>query len=246
MAKVMILAAGKGTRMGELTRNTPKPLLTLAGKPIIEYHLHALVNAGYREIVINHAYLGERIVAALGDGRRFGCDIVYSPEAEPLETGGGILNALSHLGDAPFLLLNGDVWSDWTPPPPNHHMFDDIVTDNALAHVWLVDNPPHHTEGDFLLHNGHAYHERPQIHTQSQPASGEAWPRLTFSGFSVIHPALFAHRVHGAFPLAPLLRDAMEAERVRAERLNAHWVDVGTPERLQQAQALIEAQRSRA
>lgn len=246
MTKAMILAAGKGTRMGELTRNTPKPLLTLAGKPIIEYHLHALVSAGYREIVINHAYLGERIVAALGDGRRFGCDIVYSPETEPLETGGGIFNALTHLGDAPFLLINGDVWSDWTPPSPNHRVFDDIVTENALAHVWLVDNPPHHPEGDFLLHNGLAYNERVQSHSQDQQASCEVWPRLTFSGFSVIHPALFAHSVHGTFPLAPLLRDAMRTMRVRAEYLNANWVDVGTPERLQHAQTLIEAQRSRA
>lgn len=170
--KAMILAAGKGERMRPLTLHTPKPLIPVAGQPLIEYHLHALAAAGVTEVVINHAWLGQQIEDHLGDGSRFGVSIRYSPEGEPLETGGGIFKALSLLGDAPFLLVNGDVWSDYD--------FTGLQAPlQGLAHLVLVDNPGHHGRGDFRL-------------VGEQVVDGDDAPgTLTFSGLSVLHPALF-------------------------------------------------------
>jgi len=209
--KAMILAAGRGERMRPLTDHTPKPLLQVRGRPLIEYHIHALAAAGMRELVINHAHLGEQIVAALGDGRRFGVRIHYSPESPALETGGGIFRALSLLGDAPFVVVNGDVWTDYAfarlPREPE-----------GLAHLVLVDNPPHHPEGDFALREG-------RVHAQ-----GES--KLTFSGIGVYRPQLFSDCRPGAFPLAPLLRAAMARAQVSGEHHDGIWCDVGTPERL--------------
>ena len=218
--KAMILAAGKGERMRPLTLHTPKPLLPVAGKSLIEYHLDALAAAGVQEVVINHAWLGEQIEAHLGQGERFGLRIRYSAEGEPLETGGGIFNALSLLGDAPFILVNGDVWSD----------FDYgrlLKSPEGLAHLVLVDNPAHHADGDFALLNDHV------------SDSGGQSDRLTFSGLSVLHPALFEGCEAGAFKLAPLLRRAMAAGRVTGEHHHGQWVDVGTVERLAQVEQLI-------
>ncbi|CAH0650681.1 nucleotidyltransferase family protein [Pseudomonas juntendi] len=218
--KAMILAAGKGERMRPLTLHTPKPLVPVAGQALIEYHLRALAAAGVREVVINHAWLGQQIEEHLGDGGRFGLRICYSPEGEPLETGGGIFKALPLLGDDPFLLVNGDVWTDYD--------FTRLQAPlQGLAHLVLVDNPGHHGRGDFRLADG-------------QVVDGDDAPgTLTFSGISVLHPALFAGCQAGAFKLAPLLRQAMAAGRVTGEHYRGHWVDVGTLERLAEAERLI-------
>lgn len=218
--KAMILAAGKGERMRPLTLTTPKPLVPAAGKPLIEYHLEALARAGITEVVINHAWLGQQIEDHLGDGSRYGLSIRYSSEGEPLETGGGIFKALPLLGEAPFLLVNGDIWSDYDfarllAPMP------------GLAHLVLVDNPGHHGHGDFRLTDGHV--------RDGDEASGT----LTFSGISVLDPALFAGCQPGAFKLAPLLRQAMAEGRVSGEHYRGHWIDVGTLERLADVERLI-------
>jgi MurNAc alpha-1-phosphate uridylyltransferase len=214
--KAMILAAGKGERMRPLTLHTPKPLVKVAGKPLIEYHLESLARAGYSEIVINHAWLGEQIEAHLADGARFGLSIRYSPEGEPLETGGGILKALPLLGDGPFLVVNGDVWTDYN--------FSSIrLAEGDLAHLVLIDNPSHHPQGDFPYEAGRVVTCAPS--------------RLTFSGISVLHPELFEGCERGAFKLAPLLRDAQSAGRLGAEHFKGCWVDVGTHERLAEAEA---------
>jgi len=219
--KAMILAAGKGERMRPLTLHTPKPLLPVAGQPLIEYHLRALAAAGFTEVVINHAWLGQKIEDHLGDGSRFGLSIRYSPEGEPLETGGGIFKALPLLGDAPFLLINGDVWTDYDFTRLRAPL-------QALAHLVLVDNPGHHGRGDFRLEG-------------EQVVDGDDAPgTLTFSGVSVLHPALFEGCQAGAFKLAPLLRQAMTAGQVSGEHYRGLWVDVGTEERLAEAEQLIE------
>ncbi|MFF7105854.1 N-acetylmuramate alpha-1-phosphate uridylyltransferase MurU [Pseudomonas sichuanensis] len=218
--KAMILAAGKGERMRPLTLHTPKPLVPAAGKPLIEYHLEALARAGFTEVVINHAWLGQQIEDHLGDGSRFGLRLRYSPEGEPLETGGGIFKALPLLGDAPFVLVNGDIWTDYD--------FSALQAPlQGLAHLVLVDNPGHHGRGDFRLRG-------------EQVADGDDAPgTLTFSGISVLAPALFDACQPGAFKLAPLLRKAMAAGQVSGEHYQGHWVDVGTLERLADVERLI-------
>ncbi|AVD81275.1 nucleotidyltransferase family protein [Pseudomonas sp. SWI6] len=218
--KAMILAAGKGERMRPLTLHTPKPLLPVAGQPLIEYHLRALATAGFTEVVINHAWLGQQIENHLGDGRQFGLSIRYSPEGEPLETGGGIFKALPLLGEAPFLLVNGDVWTDYDFARLRAPL-------QGLAHLVLVDNPGHHGRGDFRL-------------VGEQVVDGDDAPgTLTFSGISVLAPALFDGCEPGAFKLAPLLRQAMGQGKVSGEHHPGHWVDVGTRERLAEAERLI-------
>ncbi len=213
--KAFILAAGLGKRMRPLTDHMPKPLLMAGGKRLIEYHLAALVSAGITEIVINHARFGEQIEAALGDGSRYGAQISYSPEGDQvLETGGGIVKALPLLGAAPFVVVNADVWTDYSfahlPEQPD-----------GLAHLVLVDNPAHHAEGDFILREGKVYSE------------GEGG-KLTFSGIGVYRPKLFAECVPGVFPLAPLLRQGMQQELVKGEHYAGRWMDIGTPERLEE------------
>lgn len=222
--KAMILAAGKGERMRPLTLTTPKPLVRAAGVPLIEYHLRALAAAGFNEIVINHAWLGQQIEDHLGDGSRFGLSIQYSPEGEPLETGGGIFRALSLLDDDAFLVVNGDIWTDY-----DFSVLHQPI--NGLAHLVLADNPPHHPKGDFTLIDGKVQDGEPDAQT------------LTYSGIAVLHPQLFDGCSDGAFKLAPLLRNAMAKGEVTGERLKGHWVDVGTYERLAEAEALIEASR---
>ncbi|MBB3102083.1 N-acetylmuramate alpha-1-phosphate uridylyltransferase MurU [Azomonas macrocytogenes] len=217
--KAMILAAGKGERMRPLTLHTPKPLIRAAGVPLIEYHIHALRAAGFLELVINHAWLGQQIEAYLGTGERLGVRIGYSPEGEPLETGGGIQRALPLLGNDPFLIVNGDVWTDYDfsrlrRPLP------------GMAHLVLVDNPAHHPEGDF--------------HLQGDTVSDTGKPRLTYSGLAVLHPRLFEGCQAGSFKLAPLLRQAMTNGQVTGERHAGRWVDVGTLERLAEVERLVQ------
>jgi MurNAc alpha-1-phosphate uridylyltransferase len=217
----MILAAGRGERMRPLTDHTPKPLLEVGGKPLIVWHIERLAAAGHRQLVINHAHLGEQIERRLGDGGAWGIDIHYSAEGEgrALETGGGIFRALPWLRD-PFLVVNADVWCDVD-------FADLIIAEDDLAYLLLVDNPPHHPGGDFSLAEGRVL----------QADIG----RLTFSGIGVYRAALFAGCEPGAFPLAPLLRRAMDAGRVGGRRHRGQWTDIGTPERLRQLdQALRE------
>ncbi|MEO6677306.1 MAG: N-acetylmuramate alpha-1-phosphate uridylyltransferase MurU [Pseudomonas sp.] len=222
--KAMILAAGKGERMRPLTLTTPKPLVRAGGVPLIEYHLRALAAAGFTEIVINHAWLGQQIEDYLGDGSRYGVSIQYSPEGEPLETGGGIFRALPLLGDEAFVVVNGDIWTDYD--------FNALRQPIAgLAHLVLTDNPAHHPAGDFNLVDG-------------QVRDGQAGAKtLTYSGIAVLHPKLFEGCSAEAFKLAPLFRKAMAMGQVSGERLDGQWVDVGTYERLAEAETLIEASR---
>jgi MurNAc alpha-1-phosphate uridylyltransferase len=223
----MILAAGRGERMRPLTDRVPKPLLPVAGKPLLVWQLERLARAGYRDIVINHAHLPEQIERLLGDGAAWGVAIRYS--AEPpgaLETAGGIAHALPLLGDAPFLVVNGDTWCDLdfsTLPQP---------AANDLAHLVLVPNPPHHPNGDFDLRDG-------RVSASPQPTVS----RLTFAGIGLYRPELFAALERGKpAPLAPLLRAAMADHRVAGQVHTGCWVDVGTPARLA---ALDEEVRSR-
>ena len=210
--RAMLLAAGRGERMRPLTDDTPKPLLRIGGQTLIEHHIHALAQANITELVINHAHLGEQMVQALGDGDAYGVNIQYSPETgAALETGGGIFNALPLLGDAPFIVVNADIWTDYS--------FTGLPHDPVgLAHLVMVDNPEHHPGGDFSLSNGQLSRQGPRM--------------LTFSGIGVYRPTLFAGCTAGAFPLAPLLRDAMDKEAVSGEYFTGRWFDIGTPERL--------------
>lgn len=218
--KAMILAAGRGERMRPLTDTVPKPLLEAGGKRLIEYHLENLAQAGFCDIVINHAHLGEQLETALGDGSRYGVRIRYSAEGSALETGGGIFNALPLLGDDAFLVVNGDVWCDY----PYANLRERPVDQ---AHLVLVDNPPQHPRGDFVLAQG--------------MVRDEDGARLTFSGIGVYRPSLFTGCRPGAFPLAPLLRQAMLGGTLSGEHYQGRWFDIGTPERLQQLDRLLRA-----
>lgn len=215
--QAMILAAGRGERMLPLTENTPKPLLMVNGKPLIQHHIERLVNAGFTEIVINHGPMGDQIENYLGDGSVFNAKIFYSAEHDNLlDTGGGIFKALTLLGNEPFVVVNADVWTNY----PFSNLPDNP---RGLAHLVLVDNPPQHPQGDFALVNG-------KVHQ-----SGEHM--LTFSGIGVYRPGLFEGCSDGSFPLAPLLRNAMDREQVTGEFFQGIWSDIGTPDRLKQLQA---------
>ncbi|WP_217884491.1 N-acetylmuramate alpha-1-phosphate uridylyltransferase MurU [Thioflexithrix psekupsensis] len=209
----MILAAGRGERMRPLTDTLPKPLLKIGAYCLIEYHLLRLAAAGFNHVVINHAWLGAQIETALGDGQRYGLHIRYSPEGEALETGGGIVNALPLLGTGPFLVVNGDVWTDYPFTHLRHKKID------GLAHLVLVDNPAHHPQGDFALQQGIV-----QLSEQS---------RLTFSGLAIYQPKLFAGLTVSRFSVVPLLHKAITAGQVSGEHYQGEWDDIGTVARLQ-------------
>lgn len=211
--KAMVLAAGRGERLRPLTDTTPKPLIPVAGEPLVARHLRALAVAGMPDVVMNVSWLAGQVRAALGDGRRWGVRITYSAEPwPPLETGGGIFHALPLLGEEPFVLVNGDVWTDL-------ELGGLRLAPGMLAHLVLVPNPGHNPAGDFVLEGGRV-----------RPGDG---PRLTYGGIAVLDPALFAGCRPGRFPLAPLLREASRDGRVTGEVHEGGWLDVGTPERLQ-------------
>ncbi len=211
--RAMILAAGRGERMRPLTDTCPKPLLKVGKKCLIEYHIQNLVAAGFTDIVINHAYLGEQIERTLGTGQQYGAQLYYSPEGTALETGGGIFNALPLLGNSPFLVVNGDVWCDY-----NFNQIPKSLT--GLAHLILINNPEHNLKGDFHLQDNKVY--------------SEATPRLTFSGIGVYHPDLFMNSTAGRFSLVPLLINAMKMGKVTGEHYQGEWLDIGTPQRLEE------------
>jgi MurNAc alpha-1-phosphate uridylyltransferase len=215
--------------MRPLTDHLPKPLLPVAGKPLIVWHLEKLAATGITEIVINHAWLGQRIEQTLGDGAAFGVRIQYSPEPVALETAGGIATALPFLGTEPFLVMNGDIWCDWNPA----HAFaiaEQLKQTDHLAWLLLVNNPEHHPQGDFgLLKDGHL--------------SAQASTLNTFSGIGVYNPTLFAKTTPGQpAKLAPLLRSAMAERRIIGELHKSFWLDVGTPERLAALEYKLEKQ----
>ncbi|MDP2759447.1 MAG: nucleotidyltransferase family protein [Sideroxyarcus sp.] len=224
--RAMILAAGRGERMRPLTDHTPKPLLQAGGKPLIVWHIERLVHAGITDLVINHAHLGAQIEQALGDGSRFGATIRYSNEGTALETAGGIAFALSLLGEKPFAVVNGDIWCDYDFSNLPQRAAELAARDD-MAHLVLVDNPSHHPKGDFALQNERIVPSAPIPDPQSSI--------LTFSGIGLYRPALFAHIAHGSkAPLAPLLREQITPGRVSGEHYRGVWVDVGTPQRLDQ------------
>lgn len=218
----MILAAGRGERMRPLTDHTPKPLLAVGGKPLIVCHIERLRAAGFTRIVINHAHLGQQIEDALGNGAALGVAIAYSREASALETAGGIATALHLIGSDVFPVVNGDIYCEYDFGLLAEPLAR-LARGHDQAHLVLVDNPPHHPNGDFVLDAGRVVASPLAAH----PA------RLTFSGIGVYHRALFAHTAAGEkAPLAPLLRLAIDAGRVSAEHYAGRWVDVGTPARL--------------
>lgn len=226
--KAMILAAGLGNRMRPLTDHLPKPLLCAGGKPLIEYHLENLQRAGVRDVIINLAYLGEKIQAYLGNGERWDLQIHYSQEPEPLETGGAISCALRLLGTETFLLINGDVWCDLE--------FGSFITNRLssyqLGHLLLVPNPPFHQSGDFALsESGILIDDLEKNHQQ----------RFTFAGISLLKPEIISlyPNKREKFPLVEVFRHAIERQQLSGQVYRGHWSDVGTPERLQELENFL-------
>ena len=211
--KAMILAAGRGERLRPLTDTTPKPLIEVGGCSLLDHHLAALAGAGFTEVVINLAWLGEHIRTAIGDGSHHGLHVHYSDEgSQALETAGGIVRALPLLGEGPFAVINGDIWTDYPrarlqPPEPGD-----------LARLVLVDNPAHNPDGDFAL--------------AGNRVRADGSPRLTFAGIGVYTPELFRDLADGVAALGPLLRAAAQANRVAGDYYAGRWHDVGLPERL--------------
>lgn len=229
MIKAMILAAGRGERMRPLTDSCPKPLLKVKDKSLIEYHLNALAQAGIKDVVINHAWLGEQIEEALGDGKSYGLNIVYSKENEALETAGGIVQALPLLTNpsGEFLLLNGDVFTDY----PIANLLDIKLT--AQAHLVMVDNPGHNHRGDFILDNGYLFEKTDSKNKAKNASSSNSNKKaLTYSGIGRYSINLFSNLTPGKRALAPILKEAMAHKGVLGEHYQGQWTDVGTPERL--------------
>ena len=216
--RAMILAAGRGKRMRPLTDKVPKPMLEVNRKPLIQYHVENLVQAGVVDIVVNHAIFGDQIETYLRDGKDFGARIVYSAEGDqPLETAGGIVKALSLLGEAPFLTVNADIWTDF-PFQQLLNLSGDISS--HLAHIILVDNPAHNPEGDFSLSENRVLNEGDLM--------------LTFSGISVFTPEFFKGCASGSKALAPMIRQAASHGQVSGSHYKGQWRDIGSPERLQE------------
>ncbi len=226
--KAMILAAGRGARLRPLTDSTPKPLLIAHGKPLIAYHIERLARAGVRQLVINTSWLGEKIEAYVGDGSRFGVEVLWSREPQPLETGGGIRRALPLLGHDPFLVVNSDIWTDY----PFEKLVAQDWSAEQDAYLVLVPNPPHHQRGDFILDAaGVVRHSRHSAAT------------LTFSGISILWPEIFALHPWGSekFALRDVLSGSIDAGFVNGECYHGNWWDIGTVERLQALDLFLNA-----
>jgi N-acetyl-alpha-D-muramate 1-phosphate uridylyltransferase len=225
--KAMLLAAGRGERLRPLTDRIPKPLVPAGGKPLIAWHLERLAASGCREVVANVSHLGEQIVEYVGDGARFGLRVSFSREPEPLETAGGIAQALPLLGDAPFLLVNGDIYCEIAFEPLLSHRLQ-----AKLAHLVLVPNPPHRAQGDFSLDSG--------------GVGNEGAPRYTYAGIAVMSPRLVEPVKRGEkAPLAPLLRNAAQKRLISGELFDGLWQDVGTVERLAELETQLASDHKR-
>lgn len=221
--KAMILSAGRGERLRPLTDDTPKPLLKAGKYRLIEYLIQSLVKAGFHEIVINTAHLAEQFPQILGDGQQFGSNITYSPEPEGgLETAGGIINALPLLGDEPFLIVNGDIWTDF----PFKELSNFSLPNDSLAHLILVNNPAHNLNGDFAL--------------QSGKLNELDMPKYTYSGIGIYHPKLFSMFEVQRLALKPIFVEAIEQEQLSGQLYQGEWSDIGTIERLQQLSEQLE------
>jgi len=226
----MVLAAGRGERMRPLTDHTPKPLLKVGGQSLIEHHLNKLAQAGFKLIVINHAHLGEQIVSAVGNGSRWGVRILFSAEQEALETAGGLANALSLIGTSVFAVVNSDIFSEFDYAGLKDATLRLEKHRQSNAHLVLVDNPPHNRAGDFGLTEG-------WVNLESDP-------KLTFGGLAAYRAEMFASLRPGEKkPLAPLLRQEIQAGRVSGEHFKGYWTDVGTPERLARVNEHLEGRR---
>jgi MurNAc alpha-1-phosphate uridylyltransferase len=226
--KAMILAAGLGARMRPLTDHTPKPLLRVGGVPLLEHHIRSLAAAGFRDLVINVSHLAEQIMDYFGDGSDWAVKIAWSREDEPLETAGGIINALNLLGDAPFALVNGDVWTDYP-----FSALPELIPDSAEgAHLVLVDNPEQHPQGDFSL-SGEGL--------VGLLADGESG--FTYAGLGVYSVGFFAGIEAGKVPLRPLLDRAIAQNTLQGSFYGGRWVDVGTPQRLADLDAQLQSSR---
>ncbi len=223
--KAMILAAGFGERLRPLTERTPKPLLQVGGKALIQYHIERLAEIGVREIVINTSWLGDQVEAYVGDGSRFGVRVQWSRESEPLETGGGIRAALPLLGAAPFLVINGDIWSDY----PLERLVKREWSEELDAHLVLVPNPQHHVKGDFELNANNRV---------CYKTGGSAY---TFSGISVMRPEIFALYPSASekFAIRDVLANGIKGGYVSGELYTGDWWDVGTVEQLQSLDTLL-------
>jgi MurNAc alpha-1-phosphate uridylyltransferase len=221
--KAMVLAAGRGERLRPLTERLPKPLVEAGGRALIDWHLSRLAAAGCRDVVVNVSHLAEQVVQHVGDGTRYGLRVAWSREAEPLETAGGIANARALLGEAPFLLVNSDIYCDY-----DFSALRSKALKSTLAHIVLVPNPAHHAEGDFTLEQGTV-------------GNGSA-PRYTYAGVAVMSPAIVASvRAGDKAPLGPLLRKAAGERKLSGELFRGLWTDVGTIERLSELRTLLAA-----
>ncbi len=220
--RAMIRAAGRGERMRPLTDKTPKPLLRVGGRALIDWHMERLAQAGVDTVIINTAWLGEQIEERVGDGAPWGIEVLYSREPPgALDTGGGILRALPLLGDDPFWVVSADVWTDYPFARLPRRLY-------GLAHLVLTDSPQHNPDGDFRM-------------DAAGRVRAEEGARWTFTGIGVFHPALWQDCEPGAFPLATLLHDAVRRGAVSGEHWNGMWADVGTPERLAALRDRVES-----
>jgi len=220
--KAMILAAGKGERMRPLTDQIPKPLLEVAGKPLIAWHLEKLAKANFEEVIINHAYLGEMIEAYVGDGSRWNLKIAYSREGSPLETAGGIKKALPLIGGQPFLVINADIYTDF-----NFATIKNRNLNDCKGHLVMVKNPKQHPDGDFFLQNN-------QIKLEGKE-------RLTFSGIAIYQPKIFEDiNIEPVAKLAPILKKLIGAKCISGEAYQGLWFDIGTPERLNEVNLFLK------
>jgi len=225
--KAFIFAAGKGERMGELTQHTPKPLLQVAGKPLLQHHIERLVAAGFKELVINVAYLQQQIIDFIEDGSQFGCQIQISTESTPLETAGGLVHALALLGNKPFLAINSDIWCEY----PLVNLRSQQV---SAAHLVLCKNPQHNLTGDF------SFVDDKQAATNKLITFGNDF---TFSGIAIYHPSIFARYSPGKRKLRDVFSELIERQQLSGELYSGSWLDVGTPERLQQANELARTDK---
>ena len=225
--KVMLLAAGVGERMRPLTNHTPKPLLCVGGIPLLEHHIRRLAELGLTELVINVSHLASQIMEYCGDGSRWGVSIAYSPESQPLETAGGIINALPLLGGSPFMVVNGDVWTEY---PFAQLAAVDLVESGCDAHLVLVDNPPQHPLGDFSLNS------EGTLALKTPDAVG-----YTYAGLGLYSPAFFSGVADGKLAMRPLLDRAIPQGLVCGEHYCGEWADVGTPQRLQDLDEMVSS-----